>query len=81
MFPISDKFRAFGWHVTEIDGHDMGIVAAFEKAESRETDHDRCHDGQGQGSSRFENKASYHGVAPNDEELRRSPHLSGVLED
>lgn len=24
--PVADKWRAFGWHVLEIDGHDMGAV-------------------------------------------------------
>ena len=24
--PLADKWRAFGWHVVEIDGHDMGQV-------------------------------------------------------
>ena len=24
--PIVDKYRAFGWHVVEIDGHDMAEV-------------------------------------------------------
>ncbi|MBI3997897.1 MAG: transketolase [Armatimonadetes bacterium] len=31
--PVADKWRAFGWHVQEIDGHDMGaILAALEQA-------------------------------------------------
>jgi transketolase len=32
--PLPEKWRAFGWHVQEINGHDMnGIVGAFEDAE------------------------------------------------
>ena len=27
--PIAEKFRAFGCHVIEIDGHDVGRVAAL----------------------------------------------------
>jgi transketolase len=31
--PLADKFRAFGWQVQEIDGHDFGeILAALEQA-------------------------------------------------
>jgi len=31
--PLADKFRAFGWHVQEIDGHDLGaILQSFEEA-------------------------------------------------
>ena len=26
LFPIAEKWRAFGWHVVEIDGHDMKAV-------------------------------------------------------
>ena len=32
--PLADKWRAFGWRVVEIDGHDMNrIVEALEEAE------------------------------------------------
>ncbi len=32
--PMADKWRAFGWHVTEINGHDMGqIVSALDAAD------------------------------------------------
>ncbi|UFS72595.1 transketolase [Geomonas sp. RF6] len=69
---ISDKFRAFGWNVIEIDGHCLhGICTALDAAER--------HKGaptaivattvKGKGVSIFENKASYHGVTPNDQEL------------
>ena len=31
--PLGDKFRAFGWHVIQVDGHDLdGLVGAFEAA-------------------------------------------------
>jgi transketolase len=69
---ISEKFRSFGWNVIEIDGHKMGeILAALDAAEA--------HKGaptaivaktvKGKGVHLFENKASYHGVTPNDDEL------------
>jgi transketolase len=33
--PLADKWRAFHWHVIEIDGHDMAeIAAAFDEAEA-----------------------------------------------
>lgn len=33
--PLGDKYKAFGWHVVTIDGHDMkAILAAFEEARS-----------------------------------------------
>lgn len=31
--PLADKWRAFGWHVIEVDGHDIEVIAsAFEAA-------------------------------------------------
>jgi transketolase len=34
VYPIADKWRDFGWHVQEIDGHDMGqILQAVENAQ------------------------------------------------
>jgi transketolase len=35
--PLADKFRAFGWHVQEIDGHDLAsILLSFEHAGNAE---------------------------------------------
>lgn len=36
LYPLRDKWEAFGWHVAELSGHDMAqIVAALEKAAAR----------------------------------------------
>lgn len=70
--PLSDKFRAFGWNVLDIDGHSFKeIFSAFERS--------RNFKGaptviiaktiKGKGVSIFENKVKYHGIAPTDEEL------------
>lgn len=33
--PIAPKWQAFGWHVIEVDGHDVGaLLAAFDEAET-----------------------------------------------
>jgi transketolase len=33
LAPVTEKWRAFGWHVVEADGHDIGgIAAAVEEA-------------------------------------------------
>lgn len=82
--PIGDKFRAFGWNVLEIDGHDMeGIVAALESAgqtKGRPTVL-VARTVKGKGVPRFEHKASYHGVAPNDDELNEALLCLGCIED
>ena len=73
--PITDKFRAFGWHVVEIDGHDMAaIIGALDGAETAKGAPTMivARTVKGKGVSFFENKASYHGVPPSDEELPRA---------
>ena len=69
--PLSDKWRAFGWHVIEIDGHDMDqVVDALETAKTivgkptmiiAETI-------KGKGVSFMEGCVEWHGRAPCQEE-------------
>ena len=78
--PIADKFRAFGWNVVEIDGHDMAaIVGALDGAETVKGVPTMIVAAtvKGKGVSFFENKASYHGVPPSDEELPRALECLG----
>ncbi|MBE6018940.1 MAG: transketolase [Clostridiales bacterium] len=74
-YPIPDKFKAFGLHVEEIDGHDFEqIEKAFECA--------RQVKGvptaiimktlKGKGVSYMEDQAGWHGKAPNDEEYAKA---------
>ena len=74
-YPIDKKFEAFNFHVINIDGHDYDqIEAAFKEA--RETK------GQptaiiaktikGKDVSFMENQASWHGVAPNDDQYAQA---------
>ena len=81
--PIADKFRAFGWHALEIDGHDMAaILDALEKAKSVKGTPTVivASTVKGKGVSFFENKASYHGVAPSDEELPKALECLGCAD-
>lgn len=69
--PLADKWRAFGWQVMEIDGHDMAaVVNALETA--RETrQRPVCivaHTTKGKGVSFMEDQAEWHGKAPCEEE-------------
>jgi transketolase len=70
--PIVGKWEAFGWHVIDINGHDMkAIIKALDEAEivkgkptilvARTV--------KGKGVSFFEGKVQYHGIAPTQEEL------------
>ena len=71
-YPIVDKCKAFGLHTIEINGHDFDqIEAAF--AEARATKGVPTaivmKTTKGKGVSYMEDKAGWHGKAPNDEEL------------
>ena len=70
-YPIDKKFEAFNFHVINIDGHNFDeIRAAFKEA--RETKGMPtaiiAKTVKGKGVSFMENQASWHGVAPNDEQ-------------
>ncbi|MDP6671269.1 MAG: transketolase [archaeon] len=73
--PIADKWKAFGWNVLEIDGHNFNeILNAFKEA--------RACKGKptvlvaktvkGKGVSFMENVCGYHGMALTAEELERA---------
>ncbi|MHB0976717.1 MAG: transketolase [Candidatus Aquicultorales bacterium] len=73
--PVAAKWRAFGWHVVEIDGHDVHeIIGAFEEA--RETKGKPtmvvARTVKGKGVSFMENQVDYHGKAPNAEEMEKA---------
>ena len=70
--PIGDKFRAFGWHVIEVDGHDLAALrAAFDEAAATKGVPTVlvAKTVKGKGVSFMEGKPAWHGKAPNDEEL------------
>ena len=72
---VAEKWRAFGWHVVEIDGHDMAqMVKALE--ESREVKGQPAvivaETIKGKGVSFMENNPAWHGRAPTDEELAQA---------
>jgi transketolase len=73
--PVADKWRAFGWHVIEVDGHDLAqIVEAYDQAEGIKGKPTLilAHTVKGKGVSFMENIASWHGTAPNDEQLKQA---------
>ena len=75
IMPVVDKVQAFGWHVVEIDGHDISaIIQALDEAESV-TDKPTyivAHTVKGKGVSFMENGVKWHGVAPTPDELQRA---------
>lgn len=70
-YPIDEKFKAFNFHVINIDAHDFDAIRAAFK-EARETKRQPtaiiAHSTKGKGVSFMENNVSWHGTAPNDEQ-------------
>ena len=70
-YPIPEKFAAFGFHVIEIDGHDLDqIEAAYAEAKTV-VGKPTCivqKSVKGKGVSFMENQCSWHGTAPNKEQ-------------
>lgn len=73
--PIVEKWRAFNWHVLEIDGHDMSqIVDALDEAESVSGGPTMIvsRTVKGKGVSWMELNSEWHGKAPDPEQTRRA---------
>ncbi|MBI5026843.1 MAG: transketolase [Nitrospirae bacterium] len=73
--PLPEKWKAFGWHVIEIDGHNMAeILNALDEAEGIKGKPTIiiAHTIKGKGVSIFEGKVEYHGVAPTPDELAKA---------
>ncbi|WP_347489199.1 transketolase [Desulfoscipio sp. XC116] len=73
--PLADKWRAFGWDVQEIDGHDMEqILAAVARA--RDTGEKPgiiiARTVKGKGVSFMENEVGWHGAAPKPEQVEKA---------
>ncbi len=71
-YPIDEKFKAFNFHVINIDGHNFDeIEAAFEEAKTIKGMPTAivAKTVKGKGVSFMENLASWHGTAPNDEQF------------
>ena len=81
--PVADKFRAFGWNVLEINGHDFEeILDAFAKARECKGKPTTivAKTVKGKGVSFMEDNAGWHGKAPNDEETEQAvAELGGTM--
>ena len=71
--PHDEKFRAFGWHVITIDGHNFAeIEAAFEEAKTVKGKPTVIisKSVKGKGVSYMENAVEWHGAAPKEEQYK-----------
>ncbi len=80
--PIDEKFRAFGWNVLSVDGHDIkDILGALDKVNRGDASLGINSDKpsviiaktvKGKGVSFMENQAGWHGKAPNEEQAKKA---------
>ena len=72
-YPIDKKFEAFNFHVINVDGHDLdALKAAFDEAKTVKGQPTAiiAKTMKGKGVSFMEDVASWHGVAPNEEQYK-----------
>jgi len=77
--PICDKWRAFGWHVIDIDGHNFSeILQALHEVRTRHERGEskpvfiRARTVKGKGVSFMENKIEWHGAAPKPDDATKA---------
>jgi len=73
--PLAQKWRSFGWRVTEIAGHDISqVLAAFEKAKTIKGKPTVviARTVKGKGVSFMENNPDFHGKAPTPEQAEQA---------
>jgi transketolase len=73
--PFADKWRAFGWSVQEIDGHDMKAIDDALSRASHAPGRPSCiiaHTVKGKGVSFMEDQLLWHYRSPDQEEYRRA---------
>lgn len=74
-YPIGDKFKAFNFHVIEVDAHDFDdLKKAFDEAKATKGMPTAiiAKSVKGKGVSFMENQAGWHGAAPNDEQYAQA---------
>ncbi|MDE7432619.1 MAG: transketolase [Lachnospiraceae bacterium] len=74
-YPIDEKFKAFNFHVINIDAHDFAqIKSAFDEARNTSGQPTAiiAKSIKGKGVAFMENQAKWHGSAPNDEQYEEA---------
>jgi transketolase len=77
---FADKWRAFGWDVSEVDGNDMEALVTYFKS-GRPAGKPHCliaHTVKGKGLPFAENRAEWHHHVPSAEQLREAYEALGV---
>ena len=77
---LADKWRAFGWHVTELNGHDIPALLAYFGSDKREGKPHMliAHTVKGKGLPFAENRAEWHHHVPSEDQLALAYQALGV---
>lgn len=81
---LAPKFASFGWHVQDVDGHDLRAVHEALVTARGVTGRPQmilCHTTLGKGVSFMENEPKWHGVAPGDEDAARALEELGLSDE
>ena len=73
--PLTEKWRSFGWHTMETNGHDFkGLLAAIEEAKEvrRQPSVIIARTVKGKGVSFMENNPDFHGKAPSPQQVEQA---------
>ncbi len=70
--PIADKWRAFGWNVLEVDGHNIEQLFNLFKSKSLKPKVIIAHTVKGKGISFMEDSLTWHYKSPNEEEYQQA---------
>ena len=73
--PLADKWRAFGWFVQEVDGHDYGALLDAFQCQDTEPGRPKCilaHTHKGEGVSFIRDRVEWHHRVPSNDEFARA---------
>lgn len=79
---FTNRFKSFGWHVIDIDGHDLRAIDEAVRAAKREKDAPTmiiAHTTKGKGVKYMEGVADWHGKAPSYDEALEAIQLLGEI--
>jgi transketolase len=72
---VPEKWRAFGWHVLEVDGHDFDVLIPAMEEAKRTKGRPTCiiaHTIKGKGVSFMEGDYNWHAKVPNNDEMAKA---------
>lgn len=84
LAPLYEKWKSFGWHVIEIDGHDMrAITGAIREAQAvfNKPSMIIAHTIPGRGISFMEKRFEWHGTPPGISEVSGAPEKNKQVEE